>query len=99
MSLAHALTFIKRAMAETSLRDRLNRASCSTEMTEVLTSEGLSFTPFEFEDALNSQLVKCSEWEAAEQLNEFKMWWEMLQQIVSPSTCASTKSCSGGCCG
>ncbi len=99
MSIGNALNFIKRAATEPALRDRLNSATCTSELEEVLSSEGLIFTPFEFEDAFNSSLVKCTEWEAADHLNEFRMWWEMLQQIVSPGACNATASCSGGCCG
>ena len=106
MTLGHALTFIKRGMAEPDLRDRLNAASSISEVHEVLQKEGLNFTPFEFEDAVNSSLVKCAEWEEADQLKEFQTWWEMLQQIVSPDTCGSAEGCSsssncssGGCCG
>ena len=99
MSIGNALTFIKRAVTEPALRGRLNSASCTSELEGILAAEGLSFTPFEFEDAVNSSLVKCTEWEEADHLNEFRTWWEMLQQIVSPETCSASKGCSGGCCG
>ena len=99
MTIGHALTFIKRGMSEQSLRDRLNSTTCLSELHTVLRDEGMTFTPFEFEDALNSSLIKCTEWESADALKEFGQWWEMLQQIVSPETCSPGKSCSGGCCG
>ena len=110
MTIGNALTFIKRGMAEQSLRDRLNTAATLSELQKVLAEEELTFTSFEFEDAVNSSLVKCAEWDEADQLKEFQQWWEMLQSFVSPDgavssscasagTCTSSNSCSGGCCG
>ena len=105
MSRGNALTFIKRGLVEQGLRDQLNTATGITEIFNLLEAEGLSFTPDEFEDAVNSSLIKCTQWEEADRLKEFRTWWEMLQQIAAPDpcktpeTCASTKNCSGGCCG
>lgn len=111
MSIGNALTFIKRGMKEKALRDRLNKAATPKELQRILEGEDVTFTPSEFEDAVNSSLVKCTEWEEADELKDFQMWWEMLQQIISPETCASSgscasadscassNSCGSGCCG
>ena len=99
MTIGNALTFIKRGMIEKALRDRLNAASTLQDLLQILDAEDLTFTPSEFEDAVNSSLVKCSECDEADELKDFQMWWEMLQQIISPETCASSGSCaSAGSC-
>ena len=97
MTIGNALTFINRAMQEPLLRDRLNDATDLTALHAVLRNEGLTFTPFEFEDAVNSQLVKCTDWDSADQLKEFRQWWELLQQIISPAPCGPDGACSGSC--
>jgi hypothetical protein len=102
MTIGNALNFIKRAMADSSFRDRLNGTSTPAELKSVLLEEGLCFSADEFEDAINSRLVKCGDWESASQLKEFQGWWELLQQIAAQQAgeggCESNK-CGGGCCG
>lgn len=100
MTIGNALNFIKQAMADNDLRDRLNGASTLTELHGVLLNEGFSFSADEFEDAVNSQLVKCEDWESASQLKEFQMWWELLQQIAAQQGKDGCESkCGGGCFG
>ncbi len=95
MTIGNALNFIKKGLADGPLRDRLNSADNCEAMQEVLTEEGLVFSPQEFEDAINSLLVKCQSAEAADQLREFQMWWQMLEQINGIQLCQS--NCSGCC--
>ena len=95
MTIGSATQFIKRGLVDQSLRDNLNLATTLAELHDVLGDEGFAFSVLDFENALNGMLVKCQEWEVAEMLKEFKMWWEMLQGIVEPAACG--KACSAGC--
>ena len=78
MTLANALTFIKRGQKESSLRATLNRASTALEFSSVMVAENLKFTSHEFEEAFSMKLVNCQEHEEIEDLKAFKMWWNVL---------------------
>jgi hypothetical protein len=95
MHIGNALEFIKRGFIDGTLRNRLNAADTCDALQEILADEGLSFTQHEFENAFNSLLVKCQRIEAAGQLQEFKMWWEMLQQFNGVAMCQH--NCSSCC--
>lgn len=95
MSIGNALGFIKRGLHDHDLRDRLNRAESAKALREVMTEEGMIFSVHEFENAVNSLLVKCRHIEHASQLKEFQMWWEMLQSITGVQMCQ--KNCGGTC--
>jgi len=40
-------------------------------------------------------LTQCQEMEAAEQLKEFKLWWDLLFRTLEPVACET--QCSGCC--
>lgn len=78
MTIANALTFIKRGQKDAALRNRLNKTSSLSEIFIVLSNENLEFSAHEFEEAFSLTLFKCQENEAAEQIKAFKMWWDFL---------------------
>lgn len=96
MTIGNAILFIKRGLFDGELRDRLNGASTPPEFQKILDGEKLVFTDYDFDEAYHHLLVKCQEEEDADQLKEFKMWWDLSAQILSPDTCGT--GCSGGCC-
>lgn len=102
MTIGNALTFIKRGQTDSELRQRLNSASDLHARDAVLSDEHLVFSPFEFDEAYHHQLTLCQTVEAADQLAEFKMWWDILSQMLNPDA-GNTTICSGtacsGCCG
>lgn len=96
MTIGNALGFIKRGLYDNELRDRLNRIESAKELQEVMTEEGMIFSAHEFENAVNSLLVKCQHIEHASRLKDFQMWWEMLQSITGVEMCQKNcSSCSG----
>jgi hypothetical protein len=38
----------------------------------------------EFDEACNHRLTQCQQAEEAEQLREFRMWWDLLSQLLNP---------------
>jgi hypothetical protein len=95
MTTANALTFIDRGLEDSALRERLNAAATLQERDNVLAEEDLVFSDHHFEEAYYHRLTQCREPEAADQLNEFKMWWELLAQFLEPAGCSSL---CGDCC-
>ncbi len=78
MTLANALTFIKKGLKDDRLRKNLNQASTAEELSAALADEGLKFSPIEFEEAFSMKLANCQEPEEHENLTAFKMWWQLL---------------------
>lgn len=95
MTIGNALAFIERGQGDGTLRDRLNAANSHRERDDVLAEEKLLFSAHDFDEAYNHRLTQCQEAEEAEQLREFKMWWDLLSQLLEPSGCGS--QCSGCC--
>lgn len=82
MTVANALSFIRRAHADKGLRKKLNESKTSEELLSVLEKEKFVFTPSEFDEAFYMRLVKCQEAEQAEQLKELQAWWVMLNRFA-----------------
>ena len=61
----------------------------------VLAEEDLLFSAYDFDEAFHHQLTQCQEMEAAEQLKEFKLWWDLLFRTLEPVACET--QCSGCC--
>lgn len=78
MTMENALRFIKRGLGDNNLRKRLNTTSNVSEIQLILADEQLAFSPQDFDQAFHSRLLNCQELEDAEQLKEFKMWWDLL---------------------
>jgi len=95
MTVSNALQFIDRGLEDSALRKRLNIASSSSEINDILADEKLLFSNDEFIQAFYQQLTECQETENADRLKEFKLWWGLLLQLSGPVGCESQYS---GCC-
>ena len=95
MTIKNALTFIKRGQEDRTLRSRLNGAASVDELSKILTSENLDFSAHDFDEAYHHRLTQCQEEEEAEQLKEFRMWWDLLCQIANPGACGGMCSSCG----
>lgn len=93
MTIGNAMNFIKRGINDSDLRDRLNTAPSLEARDQILSDEHLQFTHHEFEDAYRNLLIQCAAAEAADQLKEFKNWWEILTCLLAPGPCSS--ACNG----
>ncbi len=93
MTIGNALTFIKRGLEDGGLRGRLNAAASLPEIDQVLAEEDLLFSANDFDEAFHNQLIQCQAMEAAEQLKEFKLWWDFLFRTLEPVACET--QCSG----
>lgn len=105
MTIGSAKKFIDQVQIDDDLRRELNRAGSYEVLMERLEAKGFSFSSAEFEDAFNNKHVNCQFQEQANQLQEMKAWWELLQTFlggaVSSSSCGSCSiksSCSLGSC-
>jgi hypothetical protein len=78
MTIRNAMSFIKSGVNDRKLRERLNTALSIRGRDKILSDGGLQFTHHEFEEAYHNLLTSCGEMEAADQLKEFKRWWEFL---------------------
>lgn len=95
MTVSNALQFIDRGLEDNALRKRLNIASGSSEINDILAREKLPFSEDEFTQAFYQQLTKCQEAETADRLKEFRLWWNLLLRLSGPVGCES--QCSGCC--
>lgn len=94
MTVGNAIAFIKRGMHDRELRGRLSSAESIWSRDQILSNERLQFSQHQFEEAYYNQLTLCREAEEADQLKEFKMWWELLNHFLEPSACQG--ACQGG---
>jgi|GEM_PF-421654 len=95
MTIGNALTFIDRGIGDSALRERLNAATSVIELENVLAEERLLFSAYDFDEAFHHRLTLCQEIEDADQLKEFKQWWDLLVRILEPAACET--QCSGCC--
>lgn len=73
MALGKALTFVKQVGTDTALRKKCIRSNSRQELFDML-----GFDETEFEDAVNMSLVKCQSYEAADHIQQIKMWFSLL---------------------
>lgn len=78
MTIGNALLFIRKGLQDRDLRHQLNHASSIAELDSILIDHGLAFSDHDFEEAFYNRLFKCQEQELADQLKEFKVWWDLL---------------------
>ena len=78
MTIGNALLFIRQGLEDRELRQKLNRASSMSELDSILIAHGLAFSEHDFEEAFYSRLFKCQDQVVADQLKEFKVWWDLL---------------------
>jgi hypothetical protein len=79
MSIANALQFIRHFEADASLRQKCNLCKSRGELLDFLNENGLAFTPFEFDEVLNSLVVKCQNYEQADYLDSIRVWFSLFQ--------------------
>ncbi len=79
MPIANVRKFAVLAMSDADLRKELNAAEGREARLAILEARGLPFTDAEFGEGYRSLLVECQTETAADQLKEFKSWWEFLQ--------------------
>lgn len=82
MSVENAKIFIKRALNDKELRDGVNSASTSEEVTAFLESKNIGFTFSELNEAHTSLLTQCQSEDDAQELKEFRMWWDMTVSML-----------------
>jgi hypothetical protein len=73
MALGKAINFVKQAISDNEFRRKCNKCVSKVE----LLNEH-DFHEGEFEDAIYMQLVKCQSYEAADQVQQIKMWFALL---------------------
>ena len=96
MTIGNALNFIERGLTDSALRDRLNTAPDMSQCEGVLAEESLTFTDHEFDEAFHHRLTQCQEAEEADQIREFKLWWDLLGQVLRDGKCSpSCGQCRG----
>lgn len=95
MTIKNALKFIDLGIRDAGLRDRLNAANNIADRDEVLATLNLAFSDHDFEEAFHHRLTLCQAHEEADLVKEFKMWWDLLTQIISLGLCGHhCNSCS-----
>ena len=82
MSIANAKKFVRTAMTDKTVRDAVNSASNFEEVQSTLAERNLEFTYPEFDEAYHNLLTQCQEEEQADQLKEFKMWWDLTMAMT-----------------
>ena len=78
MTVENAKRFIRQAMQDKDLRDKLNSAAGPEEIAAILEEQNIPFTYPEFDEGFNNLLTGCQTAEDADRLREFRMWWEMI---------------------
>ena len=95
MTIGNAMKFIERGLADSALRYRLNSATDPSELENVLSAEKLTFSTHDLDEAFNHRLTQCQEEDEANQINEFKSWWNLLTQSLGMPQCGN--QCNGSC--
>lgn len=90
MTVANALSFIRRALVDDGFRKKLNYSQTREELLALLDAENFLFSYSEFDEAFYMWLVKCQEAEDAEQPKELQAWWVMLNHMLAESGSAET---------
>jgi hypothetical protein len=73
MALNKAIEFVKKVGS-----DKVLRESCYEIKTKNELLLNLDFNEFEFEDAINMQLVKCQTYDEAEEFQQIWVWFTLL---------------------
>ncbi len=78
MTVGDARKFLKQAMTDRNLRDRVNEAPTQHALIEILKAHQFHFTQTELEEAYNTVLVQSQTAEEASQVREIKRWWDFV---------------------
>lgn len=73
MALGKAINFVKQVISDNEFRRNCNKCASREEL-----MKELDFNEGEFEDAINMQLFKCQSYEAANKIQQIKMWFALL---------------------
>lgn len=73
MALGKAINFVKQVISDNDFRRSCNKCVSKEDLLVEF-----DFHEGEFEDAIVMQLVKCQSYEAAEQVQQIKMWFALL---------------------
>ena len=73
MALGKALKFIKDIRSDNDLRNSCYKYSTKGELLNEM-----EFNEYEFDDAINMNLVKCQTFDEAEEIYQVKLWFAML---------------------
>lgn len=79
MSIVNALTFIRRFETDKKLREICNGSKSKAEILKKLEQYDLVFTTGDFEEVINSLLVKCKTYEQAQYVEQIKIWFSLFQ--------------------
>lgn len=79
MPMMHARRFILQALTDSGLRSLLNQAGDRAAQDSVLLDAGYGFSRLEFDEAMRSLEVTCQSLEQHQQLQELRLWWELLR--------------------
>ena len=82
MTIGNAKQFIQRGMLESDLRARLLASHDNVSLEGLLKEEDLLFSDGDFDEAFHNLLTQCQTREQADQLNAFRMWWQMTVSLV-----------------
>jgi hypothetical protein len=77
MSILNAITFLSTAEKDVPFRKSCYRCKSRLELLEMLQGQGISFTPGEFEDAVNHLLLRCQTYEQADRVRELEAWFKL----------------------
>jgi hypothetical protein len=77
MSLQNAIKFILKVDSDSDFRKSCYRNNSQAELLQMLTSDGLGFTPDQIEDAFNVLELKCQTYEQAGRVKEVKAWFRL----------------------
>ena len=75
MSTSNALSFIRNFETDTQMRKLCNSCKSRRELLDLLASMGLPFSEFEFDEVINTLLVKCQTYEQAGYVKNIKDWF------------------------
>ena len=77
MSVTHAMEFIELVKTSESFRQECYEYAHIEDLMEMLTQNSKGFTPNDFENAINMNLVKCQTYEQAEVYKEIDNWFKL----------------------
>ena len=77
MSLQNAIKFILKVDSDSDFRKSCYTNNSQAELLQMLTSDGLGFTPDQIEDAFNVLELKCQTYEQAGRVKEVKAWFRL----------------------
>ncbi len=72
MALSKALKFVKQFGSDHTLRSACNQVNTKNEL-----MKKYGFNEYEFDDAINMQLVKCQNYDEAEGIYQIKLWFAL----------------------